>query len=44
MHIAVKNRQYLFWVGEGEEANPHNPDMPYAIKVKLYDFKDTSCV
>ena len=22
MHIAVKNRQYLFWVGEREEANP----------------------
>ena len=22
MHIVVKNTQYLFWVGEGEEANP----------------------
>ena len=33
MHIAVKNTQYLFWVGEGEEANtphtfPHHPEMP----------------
>ena len=32
MQIAVKNTQYLFWVGEGKEANtphifPHHPEM-----------------
>ena len=38
---------YLFSVGEGEEANTphafhHYPEMTKAIKLKLYDFKDTS--
>ena len=47
MYIVVNNTQYLFWVGEGEETNmphifPHHPEMPQAIKVKLYDFKNTS--
>ena len=56
MHMVVKNTQYifilspiipypyLFWVGEGEEANTphvfhHHPETPQAIKLKLYDFK-----
>ena len=52
MHMAVKNTPYLFilspiipypylfWVGEGEEANtphviPHHPETPQAIKLKI---------
>ena len=38
---------YLFWVWEGKKQIPphvlsHHPKMSQAIKLKLYDFKDTS--